>query len=158
MSEVVAHRFQSTLRQYPEHAQCLGLIADTCNLIEKVFCEAVAYSMSISDEQAEAIFYSVRNSRSRFDIAERVIDRFTEPQDAKAGLLKQLGIARSLFSRRNMFVHSVWDARRGKTALLDFGKPGNSQARSRPMSLPGLNKLLDELEECLNNTVEASVG
>jgi hypothetical protein len=44
-----AHRFQSALKDHPEHAQILGLIADTCNLIERVLCEVVAMALSLTD-------------------------------------------------------------------------------------------------------------
>src|SRR5258707_934975 len=122
-----ALRFQSALKNHIEHAQILGLIADTCNLIEKVLCEAAAILLSISDEAAETIIYSLQASRSRLDVVAAIVRRFASER-ARDQYLGQIETARQLFSRRNAMVHNIWDTRNNKAAIFDLSKPPSSRA------------------------------
>jgi hypothetical protein len=152
-----AHRFQSALKDYPEHARILGLIADTCNLIEKVLCEAVAAALSLSDAQTEAFYYSLQASRSRFDVASGVLSRFVQPDASRDQYLAQIDIAKRLFSRRSAMVHNIWDSRRAIAGILDFSESPGSRSRWRPISIKEMEKLLTELENCLNGIIEISI-
>lgn len=151
------HRFQSALKDHPEHARILGLIADTCNLIERVLCEAVAMALSLTDEQAESFYYSLLASRSHFDVATGVLSRFVQPDASRDQYLAQIEIAKRLFGRRNAMVHNIWDSRRSVVGILDFSEPPDSRARSRPISTTEMEKLLSELEDCLNAIIDISI-
>ena len=151
------HRFQSALKNCPDHARTLGLIVDTCNIIERMLCEAFAQALSISAEKAEAIFYSLRGSRAQLEIAKCVLERFAEPESLRAQYLAQTEWAERLFRQRNAMVHNIWDAQGDKAAIRDFSKPLDSQARRRPIPINELEKLLAELEECLNGIIEISI-
>jgi hypothetical protein len=151
------HRFQSALKDHPEHARILGLIADTCNLIERVLCEAIAMALSLTDEQVESFYYSLLASRSHFDVASGVLSRFVEPDASRDQYLAQIEIAKRLFGRRNAMVHNIWDSRRSVVGILDFSEPPSSRSRSRPISTKEMEKLLTELEDCLNAIIEISI-
>lgn len=149
------YRLQSALKQHPDHAQTLGVIQDTCNMIEKVGTEAVAICLSIPDEQAEAIIYSLQNSRARFDVIAAVIRSYGCDESVSKPLLDQIDCARRLFSRRNELIHGMWDSRWGKTYILKFGSR-DANKRHRPVNLTQLQTLLQELEDCLNAMIDAS--
>ena len=151
------HRFQSALKDHPEHARILGLIADTCNLIERVLCEAVAMALSLTDEQVESFYYSLGASRAHFDVATGVIGRFVQPDASRDQYLAQIDIARRLFRRRNAMVHNIWDSRRSVVGILDFREPPDSRSRARPISTTEMEKLLFELEDCLNAIIDISI-
>jgi hypothetical protein len=152
------HRFQSALKNHPDHARLLGLIADTCNLIERVLCEAIATTFSLTDEQVEAFYYSLQTSRAHFDVAAGVLTRFVQDEASRAQYLDQIEIARRLFARRNAMVHNLWNSRHSGAGILDFSKPPNSQSRSRPISTKEMEKLLSELEDCLNTIIDISIS
>jgi hypothetical protein len=152
------HRFQSALKDHPEHAQMLGLIADTCNLIERVLCEAVAMALSLTDEQVESFYYSLLTSRAHFDVAAGVLGRFVQPDASRDQYLAQIETAKRLFGRRNAMVHNIWDSRRLVVGILDFSEPATSRARSRPISTTEMGKLLSELEDCLNTIIDISIS
>jgi hypothetical protein len=151
-------RIQSALKGHPEHAQILGLIADTCNMIERVLCEAIAFSLSITDEQAESFYYSLQTSRAHFDVAKGVLERFTHSEGSKAAYLKQIETARKLFGRRNAMVHNQWDSRHGRAGILVFSEKPISRSRARPVSIKEMEKLLTELEDCLNAFIDISIA
>jgi len=151
------HRFQSALKDYPDHARILGLIADTCNLIEKVLCEAVAAALSLRDEQTESFYYSLQASRSRFAVAAGVLGRFVQPDASRDQYLAKIEIAKRLFGRRSAMVHNIWDSRRAGAGILDFSEPPGSRARWRPVSTTEMGKLLSELEDCLNSIIDISI-
>jgi hypothetical protein len=129
-----AHRFQSALKNHPEHARILGLIADTSNIIEKVLCEAIAQSLKISDEQSESFYYSLQTSRAHFDVAVGVLGRFVEPEASRVQYLDQIETARRLFSRRNAMMHNIWDSRHERAGILDFSKTPKSKAAGQIIS------------------------
>jgi hypothetical protein len=152
------HRFQSALKNHPEHARILGLIADTCNMVERVLCEAIAFTLSITDEQTESFYYSIQTSRGHFDVAAGVLSRFTEPESVQKQYLRQIDIARRLFARRNSMMHNQWDSRRKTAAILVFSETPKSRSRFRPVSTKEMEKLLTELEDCLNAIVDISIA
>lgn len=152
------HRFQSALKEHPEHARMLGLIADTCNLIERTLCDLMAMILKIPSRKAEAIFYSLQASRSRLDIAAASLERFAGPTFASQ-YVTQIAKARKLFGRRNAMVHNIWQTRkRGGAGIIDFGESPRSPARERPISIKEMEKLLAELEDCLNDLLDISIA
>ena len=100
-----AHRFQSALKAHPEHARMLGLIGDTCNLIERMLCDSMAMALSIPSRKAEAIFYSLQASRSRLEVAKTCLERFAGEQFAQL-YVGQIVKAQKLFTRRSAMIHN----------------------------------------------------
>jgi hypothetical protein len=158
MLRMEEHRFQSALINHPEHARMLGLIADTCNLIERILCDAMAMALSIPSRKAEAIFYSLQASRSRFEVAKTCLKRFAGEQFATL-YVGQIAKAQKLFGRRSAMIHNIWQTRkRGDAGILDLSEPAKSRARDRPISIKEMEKLLSELEDCLNAILDISIA
>ena len=147
-------RFQSDLKLFPKHAEALGIIVDTCSTIEKVCCEIVAGLLGVSDDKAEAVIYSLQNSRARFDITRALAEKFA-PKQIRQKLIDELDTARKLVARRNDLTHGMWISRRDKPHIHHVKK--STRSKERVVSIREMNLLLSALETCLNDLVSLSI-
>jgi hypothetical protein len=146
-------KFQSRLKEYPEHAAALGIIIDTCSTIEKVCCEIVAGLLGVSDAKAEAIIYSLQNSRAQFDITQALTVKFA-PEKVRQKIVDELESARRLFRLRNDLTHGMWISRWNKLRIHHPKK--QQRARERAVSIKEMHLLLADLETCLNKLISLS--
>jgi hypothetical protein len=140
----------------------LAWLAQRSNEKERVhvasFSDEVVRQSICFARQDLRIYYSLLASRAHFDVAKGVLSRFVEPDASRKQYLAQIDIAKRLFGRRNAMVHKIWDTRGSGAGILDFSQPPGSRSRSRPISKKEMEKLLAELEDCLNAIIDISIS
>jgi len=137
---------QSVLDEHPEFARLIGQLAATSSWTEHYLCLIAGFLLRSPPWHTRTAFYAVVNNKARIDMVRALATHMLGANEFAERLNKLLDDAGRLASRRNSYIHGLWETSKDGADLFiveNVGSPSGSTPRK---------VRTDELEDILEKT------